>query len=55
MANLVRERIGPEYAQAVGGQKTGKLVEKVYMERPVHLTKDALENIEHFMGYLGQC
>ena len=30
MANLVRERMGIEYAQAVGGWKTRELVEHVY-------------------------
>ena len=49
MANLVRERMGLEHAQAVGGWKTRELVEHVYTDRPAHLTKDALENIEDFM------
>ena len=49
MANLVRERLGLEYAQAVGGWKTRALVEKVYTDQPTHLSKDALENIEEFM------
>lgn len=50
MANLVRERMGLEHAQAVGGWKTRELVEHVYTERPAHLTKDALSNIENFMN-----
>ncbi len=50
MANLVRERMGIEHAQAVGGWKTRELVEHVYTDRPAHLTKDALENIEGFMN-----
>ena len=50
MANLVRERMGIEHAQAVGGWKTRELVEHVYTERPAHLTKDALKNIEEFMS-----
>ena len=49
MANLVRERMGLDHAQAVGGWKTRQLVEHVYTERPAHLTKDALSNIEGFM------
>ena len=49
MANLVRERMGLDHAQAVGGWKTRALVENVYTEQPAHLTKSALENIEHFM------
>ncbi len=49
MANLVRERLGIEHAQAVGGWKTRELVEHVYTDRPAHLTKDALKNIEDFM------
>ena len=50
MANLVRERMGIEHAQAVGGWKTRELVEHVYTERQAHLTKDALKNIEEFMS-----
>ena len=50
MANLVRERMGIEHAQAVGGWKTRHLVEHVYTERPAHLNKDAIVNIEDFMG-----
>ena len=50
MANLVRERLGIEHAQAVGGWKTRSIVENVYTDRPAHLTKDALENIEDFMS-----
>ena len=50
MANLVRERLGIEHAQAVGGWKTRALVEHVYTEQPAHLTKDALENIEALMS-----
>jgi integrase len=50
MANLVRERLGIEHAQAVGGWKTRELVEHVYTDRPAHLTKDALKNIEDFMA-----
>ena len=42
--------MGIEHAQAVGGWKTRALVEHVYTERPAHLTKDALENIEDFMS-----
>ena len=53
MANLVRERMGIEHAQAVGGWKTRALVEHVYTESPAHLTKDALENIEDFMSSVG--
>jgi len=49
MANLVRERMGIEHAQAVGGWKTRELVEHVYTNTPAHLTKDALNNIEDFM------
>ncbi len=49
MANLVRERMGIEHAQAVGGWKTRELVEHVYTDRPAHLTEDALRNIEDFM------
>ena len=49
MANMVRERMGIEHAQAVGGWKSRHLVEHVYTERPAHLTRDALENIEDFM------
>ncbi len=49
MANLVRERMGIEHAQAVGGWKSRDLVEHVYTERPAHLTEDALRNIESFM------
>ena len=54
MANLVRERMGIEHAQAVGGWKTRQLVEHVYTERPAHLTKDALKNIEDFMGTMDE-
>ena len=50
MANLVRERLGIEHAQAVGGWKSREMVEHVYTERPAHLTEDALKNIEDFMG-----
>jgi integrase len=50
MANLVRERMGLDHAQAVGGWKTRELVEHVYTERPAHLTKDALMNIDDFMN-----
>ncbi|MBD63736.1 MAG: hypothetical protein CME62_00890 [Halobacteriovoraceae bacterium] len=49
MANLVRERMGIEHAQAVGGWKTRELVEHVYTDTPGHLTRDALDNIEDFM------
>ena len=49
MANLVRERLGVEHAQAVGGWKSRDLVEHVYTEMPAHLTKEALVNIEDFM------
>ena len=49
MANLVRERLGLEHAQAVGGWKTRSLVEHVYTQQPAHLTHDALKNIENFM------
>ena len=49
MANLVRERLGIEHAQAVGGWKSREMVENVYTERPAHLTEDALKNIEEFM------
>ena len=49
MANLVRERMGIEHAQAVGGWKTRELVEHVYTDTPAHLTRDALDNIEDFM------
>ena len=50
MANLVRERMGLEHAQAVGGWKTRELVEHVYTDRPAHLTANALKNIEDYMG-----
>ena len=49
MANLVRERLGIEHAQAVGGWKSREMVEHVYTEKPAHLTEDALKNIEDFM------
>ncbi len=50
MANLVRERLGIEHAQAVGGWKSRDMVEHVYTERPAHLTEDALRNIEAFIS-----
>ena len=49
MANLVRERMGLDHAQAVGGWKTRALVEKVYTEAPSHLTRDALENVQDLL------
>lgn len=49
MANLVRERLGIEHVQAVGGWKTRELVEHVYTNQPTHLNRDALKNIEDFM------
>ena len=50
MANLVRERMGLDHAQAVGGWKTRTLVERVYTETPAHLTRTALENIQDLLG-----
>ena len=49
MANLVRERMGLDHAQAVGGWKTRTLVERVYTEAPSHLTRTALENIQDLL------
>ena len=50
MANLVRERMGLDHAQAVGGWKTRTLVERVYTETPSHLTRTALESIQNLLG-----
>ena len=49
MANLVRERLGVEHAQAVGGWKNRDMVEHIYTDMPAHLTENAIKNIECFM------
>ena len=45
MANIVRQELGLDAAQAVGGWKTREIVEKVYTDAPNALNRQALEHI----------
>ena len=45
MANIVRQELGLEAAQAVGGWKSRNIVEKVYTDAPNTLNKQAVEHV----------
>tara|TARA_Y100000768_G_C23919431_1_gene654094 strand:- start:136 stop:1269 length:1134 start_codon:yes stop_codon:yes gene_type:complete len=49
MANIVRERLDLDSAQAVGGWKTRDLVENVYTDMPTHKADEARKNVEDFL------
>ncbi len=46
MANIVRQELGLDAAQAVGGWKSREVVEKTYTDAPKELNKKAVEFVE---------
>ena len=51
MANIVRQTMGLEAAQAVGGWKSREIVEKIYTdEAPSSLNKDAVNSVEKILS-----
>ncbi|MCP4913485.1 MAG: hypothetical protein GY909_10220 [Oligoflexia bacterium] len=51
MANIVRQHMGLEAAQAVGGWKSRDVVEKVYTNAsPDSLNKEAVSMVEHILN-----
>ena len=50
MANIVRQSMGLDAAQAVGGWKSREVVEKVYTDNmPTELNKSAVENVQKIL------
>ena len=46
MANIVRQNLGLDAAQAAGGWKTRDIVERIYTDAPNQLNRQAVEHVE---------
>ena len=45
MANIVRQELGLDAAQAAGGWKTRDIVERIYTDAPNQLNRQAVEHV----------
>ena len=50
MANIVRQELGLDAAQAAGGWKSRDIVEKVYSDVPSKLSKVAVDRVEQLVA-----
>ena len=50
MANIVRQELGLDAAQAVGGWKSRGIVERTYTDAPNQLNREAVEHVERMVA-----
>ena len=50
MANIVRQELGPDAAQAAGGWKSRGIVERIYTDVPTDLSKKVVDHVGKLIG-----